>query len=188
MQRVYFSDVDNYYIGNASSILNYTSRTNKDVFQLADDVERLPNDRLKFPIGLSFNYFLNETFILRTYYRYYTDDWGIDSHTVSIELPIKISPKWTLYPSYRYYNQTAANYFAPYETHLSTNSYYTSDYDLSKFNANQYGFGIGYTDLFAKWHLGNFGLKNIDLKYNRYKRTTGLSANIISAGFKFAMD
>ena len=188
MQRVYFSDVDNFYIGNASSIPIYTSTSNKDVFQLADDIERLPGDRLKFPVGMTFNYFINETFVLRTYYRYYTDDWGVKSHTANIEVPIKISPKWTLYPSYRYYNQTAADYFAPYEQNLSTNAFYTSDYDLSKFNANQYGIGFSYTDIFAKWHIGNFGLKNIDLKYHNYKRNTGLKASIISAGFNFIMD
>jgi len=188
MQRVYFSDVDNYYIGNPSSISDYTSPTNKDVFQLADDIERLPSNRLKFPIGMMFNYYLNETFVLRTYYRFYTDDWGIQSHTANIELPVKISPKFTLYPSYRYYTQTDADYFAPYEQNLSTSEYYTSDYDLSKFNANQYGFGIGYTDIFAKCHIWKLGLKNIDLKYNNYKRNTGLSANIVSAGFHFVMD
>ena len=188
MQRVYFLDVKNFYIGNPATIPNYTSPSNNDVFQLADDMERLPSSRLKFPIGMSFNYYLNEMFVLRTYYRYYTDDWGIKSNTANIEIPIKISQKWTLYPSYRYYDQTAANYFAPYEQNLSTSRYYTSDYDLSKFNANQYGFGFGYTDLFASWHLWRFGLKNIDLKFYNYKRSTGLRASIITAGFKFILD
>jgi len=188
MQRVYFSDIDNFYLGNASNIPNYRSSSNNDVFQLADDIERLPNSRFKIPIGLSFNYYINETFTLRTYYRYYYDDWGINSHTANIEIPIKINSKFTLYPSYRYYNQTAADYFEPFEEHVSTERYYTSDYDLSKFSANQYGFGISYADIFAKWHIKNFGLKNIDLKYNNYERNSGLTANIISLGFKFAMD
>lgn len=188
MQRVYFADVNNFYIGNPSTIPNYTSKSNKDVFQLADDIERLPDTRFKIPIGLRFHYYLNETFALRTYYRYYFDDWGVNSHTVEIELPIKLFDRFTLYPSYRHYNQTAADYFAPYEAHLSTSAFYTSDYDLSKFNANQYGLGIVYTDIFAKMHLWKFGLKSINLKYNAYKRNTGLSANIVSAGFKFVMD
>ena len=188
MQRVYFRDVDNFYIGNAASIPNYTSPANKDVFQLADDIERLPDTRFKIPIGIRLNYYLNEIFTFRTYYRYYFDDWGIRSHTADIELPIKISDKFTLYPSYRFYNQTAADYFAPYEQNLSNSEFYTSDYDLSKFNANQYGLGISYTDIFAKWHIWKLGLKSIDLKYNSYKRNTGLTANIVSAGFKFVMD
>jgi len=52
LQRVYFGDIDNYYIGNANSVANYTSSSNKDVFHLADDIERLPNSRLKTPIGM----------------------------------------------------------------------------------------------------------------------------------------
>lgn len=188
MQRVYFSDTDNFYVGNPSSILNYTSSTNTDVFQLADDIERLPSSRFKIPFGLRFNQYINEKLTIRTYYRYYFDDWGINSHTAEIELPIKISQKFTLYPSYRFYNQTAADYFAPYEQSLSNSEFYTSDYDLSEFNANQYGFGISYTDIFAKTHIWKLGLKSIDVKYNSYKRNTGLSANIISAGFKFVMD
>ena len=188
MQRVYFGDINNYYIGNAESISNYTSSSNKDVFQLADDIERLPNSRFKIPIGVRLNYFLNETIALRTYYRYYSDNWGITSHTSNIELPIKISTKFTLYPSYRYYIQSAADYFAPYEENLSTNQFYTSDYDLSKFNANQYGLGVSYTDIFTKSRIWKFGIKSIDFKYANYKRNTGLSANIISAGIKFVMD
>ena len=188
MQRVYFSDIDNYYIGNASSIPNYTSSTNRDVFQLADDIESLPSSRFKIPIGLRFNYYINETFALRTYYRYYFDNWGINSHTANVEVPIKLTQKFTLYPSYRYYTQTAADYFAPYEAHLSTSEFYTSDYDLSEFNANQYGLGLTYTDVFSKFHIWKLGLKSIDLKYNSYKRNTGLKANIISAGFKFVLD
>jgi len=134
------------------------------------------------------HYYLNEIISLRTYYRYYYDDWGIRSHTANVELPIKISSKFTLYPTYRYYNQTASDYFAPFEENLSTNQFYTSDYDLSKFTANQYGFGISYTDIFSISHIWKFGLKSIDLKYNNYTRNTGLKTNIISAGVKFVMD
>ena len=189
MQRVYFADRDNYYVGNAQSIPNYASPSNRDVFQLADDIERLPNTRFKIPIGARFNYYINENFVLRTYYRYYTDDWGINSHTANIELPIKFSQgKFTLYPSYRYYSQTAADYFAPYEENVSTSLFYTSDYDLSKFSSNQYGVGFRYTDIFTKFKILKFGLKSIDLKYSMYDRSDGLSSNIISAGFKFTMD
>jgi len=188
MQRVYFSDVANFYIGNASSIPNYTSSVNKDVFQLADDIERLPSDRLKIPIGFRLNYFVNERISLRTYYRYYFDDWGIKSNTASLEIPIKISDKFTLYPSYRYYDQTKADYFAPYEAHSSTRKFYTSDYDLSAFTANQYGFGVSYTDIFSAAHVWKLGLKSIDLRYNNYQRNTGLNANYVGLGFTFLMD
>lgn len=169
-QRVYFSDLPDRFREN---------------FQLADDIERLPETRFKTAIGGRLNYFINEMFVVRTYYRYYFDDWGINSHTASIEIPIKITDKFTLYPSYRFYNQTAADYFYPYNVALSTDEFYTSDYDLSEFSANQYGFGVSYTDIFTKLKLANFGLKSVDLKYDYYKRDSGLHYSLISAGFKF---
>ncbi|WP_346854754.1 DUF3570 domain-containing protein [uncultured Draconibacterium sp.] len=172
-QRVYFSDVDDSFIEN---------------FHLADDIERLPDSRLKIAIGGRLNYFVNERITVRTYYRYYFDDWGIASNTASIELPIKITDKFTIYPSYRYYNQTAADYFAPYNEHLSSEKYYTSDYDLSKFNASNYGFGISYTDIFTSGHIWKFGLKSIDFKYNNYSRNSAFKANMFSLGVKFVMD
>ncbi len=188
LQRVYFKDRDNFYVGNASSISNYTSPNNRDVFQLADDIERLPSSRFKIPIGTRLSYYINEIFVLRTYYRYYTDDWGISAHTAEFEIPIKITDKFTLYPSYRYYTQTAADYFAPYEENLSTQEFYTSDYDLSDFNANQYGFGIKYTDIFTKIQFWKFKLKSAELKYSHYDRSTGLTADIISLGFNYIFE
>lgn len=172
-QRVYFSDVADSFIQE---------------FHLADDVEQLPDSRFKVALGGRLHYYINETFVVRTFYRYYFDDWGITSHTASIEVPIKLSDKFTIYPSYRFYNQSSADYFAAYEEHVSTDEFYTSDYDLSKYSANQFSLGASYTDIFTKFHIGKLGLKSIDLKYTQYDRDNSLSANIISAGFKFIID
>ena len=188
LQRVYFGDRANFYVGNASSIPNYTSSSNRDVFQLADDIERLPNARFKTPIGARFNYYINEFFVVKTYYRYYTDNWGVNAHTAEIEIPIKITDKFTLYPTYRYYTQTAVDYFAPFEENLSTQEFYTSDYDLSSFNANQYGLGLKYTDIFTKIHLRKLHMKSAEVRYNHYERNTGLTSNIISFGFQFQFE
>jgi hypothetical protein len=151
-------------------------------------MERLPESRLKVPIGVRLNHYFNEILTVRTYYRYYFDDWGLQSHTASVEVPIKIAQKFTFYPSYRYYTQSQIDYFAPFDSHLSTSAFYTSDFDLSQYDAHQIGFGITYTDIFTKFRTWKFGLKSIDLKYNNYHRTTGLKANYIGIGFKFEMD
>ena len=186
--RIYFADKPNYYIGTASDIPNYTSSKNKGVYQLADNIEHLPGNRLKTPFGARINYYISENLKLRTYYRYYTDDWGITSHTASIELPVKLAQSLTVTPSYRYYQQTAAKYFAPYETHLSTEQYFTSDHDLAALHSNQWGLGISYTDIFTRRKIYKFGLKNINLKYSHYDRSDGLKANIVSLGVKFIFD
>lgn len=172
-QRVYFADIENSFIDN---------------FHLAEAIEQLPDSRFKIAIGGRLNWYLNEKISLRTFYRYYFDDWGITSHSASIEVPIKLSSKFTIYPSYRFYNQTKADYFRPYETALSTETYYTSDYDLSQYSANQFGLGVSYTDIFAKTRLWNYGIKSIDLRFFQYDRNTTFSSGIVTAGIKFVHD
>jgi hypothetical protein len=183
--RIYFADKANYYIGQAQYIPVYETNQNSGVYQLADDIERLPSTRFKTPFGSRLNLYVNERLAIRTYYRYYWDDWGITSHTASVELPIKLSDQFTFSPTYRYYTQQSSKYFAPYETHISTETFYTSDYDLSTFKTAQYGFGFHYTDIFTSGKILNFGLKNIDFRYNHYERNDGLQANIVTIGFKF---
>ena len=172
-QRVYFSDKPDVFIEN---------------FHLADDVERLPDTRFKIAAGGRLNFYLNEIFVIRSYYRFYTDDWGILSNTASVEVPVKISQKFTLYPSYRYYDQNAADYFGPYEEHLSTEEFYTSDYDLSEYTANQYGIGMKYTDIFTNFHLWHLGLKSVDLRYYHYQRNSGLTSDLVSGGLNFILE
>lgn len=185
--RVYFADKTNFYIGLTQYIPVYETEANVGVYRLADDIERLPDSRTKLPVGARLNYYLNERVTIRTYYRYYWDNWDITSHTASIELPIKVSDKFTVFPMYRYYTQRQSKYFAAFEKHLSTEQYYTSDYDLSTFDANQFGFGVNYVDIFTNFKIAKFGLKNIDLRFNHYTRSDGLKANIGSLGFKFVM-
>ena len=188
-QRVYFADVENFYIGNPDSIPNYESESNVDVFHLADNNEQLPNYRIKIPLGLRANYYVSDFLVFRNYYRFYIDSWGVLSQTVQIEAPIKIARgKFTLLPNYRYYIQEQANYFAPYDEHLSTSEFYTSDYDLSSFNSRQLGFGFRYTDIFTKLKLLKLGLKSVDLRYAHYMRSDGLRSNIVSTAIKFIVD
>ncbi len=172
-QRVYFGDIDDFIF---------------DGFQLADDVERLPDTRFKLPIGLRLNYYLSDLAILRTYYRFYYDDWGILSHTANLEIPLKISDQFTLYPNYRFYSQTAADYFFAKDVAVSTADFYTSDFDLSDYTANQYGFGVRYSDIFTRSKFLIFGLKTVDLRFAYYDRSTDLDATIITLATTFIID
>ena len=185
--RIYFADKTNFFIGQSQFISNYESSSNSGVFKLADDVERLPDTRFKLPIGARLNYYISERLVLRTYYRYYSDDWNIHAQTASIELPVKISDKFTVFPTFRYYTQTASQYYAPYEKHLSTEQFYTSDPDLATFETKQIGFGVNYTDIFASTKIWQFGLKNVDFRFHQYERTDRLKASIATIAFKFIM-
>jgi Protein of unknown function (DUF3570) len=149
----------------------------------SETIENLPQERFKIPVGVRASYFIGDQFILRSYYRFYHDDWGLNAHTIDNELVIKCSPFFSVAPFYRYYTQNAIDYFAPYEVHTPTEKYYSSDYDLSAFHSSFFGAGIRLTPL--KGIFGNPEWTMAELRYGYYTRTDGFYANSISLDFKF---
>lgn len=145
--------------------------------------ENLPNSRFKIPLGFRANYFIGDQFIVKTYYRYYTDNWGLKSHSADLEVPIKINAFFSLSPFYRYYTQTAAKYFAPFQTHTIANQYYNSNYDLSKFSSNFYGAGIRFAP--PKGIFGFQHLSMLELRYGHYSKNINMSSDIVSLNIKY---
>lgn len=140
--------------------------------------EHLPSSRLKIPVGIRTNYFLGDKIVIRSFYRFYHDDWGLNAHTIDLEATYKITPFVSVSPFYRYYNQSAIDYFAPRSLHKTSDEFYTSNYDLSKFSSDFFGAGIRLAP-----PKGIFGIKNwnmVEIRYGHYTRSTGLNANIIS--------
>jgi hypothetical protein len=146
-------------------------------------IENLPDNRFKFPIGLRANYFWGDRVILRAYYRYYIDDWGIKAHTASLEVPVKITPFLSISPFYRYYSQSQALYFAPYAMHAGADIYYTSDYDLSQLQSHFFGLGFRFTPQNGVLNIKHFS--SLEIRYGHYLRSTGLFSDIISLNANF---
>ncbi|HEY0654355.1 MAG TPA: DUF3570 domain-containing protein [Chryseosolibacter sp.] len=146
-------------------------------------IENLPSSRFKFPASVRVNYFVGDNLIIRSFYRYYQDDWGLKSHTAELELPVKFTPFLSVSPFYRYYNQTSADYFAGKGSHLAGTEFYTSDYDLSKFESHFAGASLRLIS--ADGILGVRKFDTVELRYGYYNRQTGLVSNIISLHAKF---
>lgn len=145
--------------------------------------EKLPDTRLKIPLAVRASYFVGDNVIIRAYYRYYSDDWKLTAHTAELEVPVKVTPFLSLSPFYRYYAQSAIKYFNGYQAHTGAEEFYTSNYDLSKFNSNFIGMGLKFTP-----PRGVFGLKNfntIELRYGHYTRSTPMTSDIFSINIKY---
>lgn len=146
-------------------------------------VEKLPDTRMKIPLGFRANYFIGDKVVLRSFYRYYNDDWGLNAHTVELETSVKVSPFLSITPFYRFYKQTAVDYFKPYKTHTAADQYYTSNYDLSDFSSNF--FGAGFRMMPPKGVFGIQRLNMLELRYGHYQKSYSMNANIISLNLKF---
>ncbi|MDO7846880.1 DUF3570 domain-containing protein [Hymenobacter sp. M29] len=177
-------------------------------FATAARVENLPRARFKYPVSLRLNFYATDLVQVRGFYRFYNDNFGIRAHTLEVELPVKVTQFFALYPFYRYHTQTAASYFAPFAQHSIADTYYTSDYDLAAFSANKIGLGLRYSPVYGITRFrvpGQDGqgrprvmrLKSLDLRYANYQQTgssiyaatdrADLKANIISFDLGFAL-
>ncbi len=140
-----------------------------------ESTEHLPASRLKLPLGIRTNYFIGNKIILRSFYRFYCDGWGLSAHTADIETVFKLTPFFSISPFYRFYTQNGINYFAPYQRHGTTDEFYSSNYDLSPFHSHFFGTGIRITPL-----QKIMGFTQIELRYGHYKRSNSLQSDVLS--------
>lgn len=173
--RVYFDD-------------GVTAENEKEV-----RIEKLPELRVKTALYGRFNYTYNANLRLRTYARYYADNWGIQAIAVTVETPVKVLNWLTVTPFYRFYAQTESKYFQGYGAHrYEPNSFYTSDYDLSKFISHKTGAGlriaplkpiIGIQDEENTKYI--FSLSSLGVRYAYYSRQDGLSTQSVTLELNF---
>ena len=141
-------------------------------------VELLPARRWKLPLGGQLNWFATDRVVLRAYYRYYWDSFGLTAHTAQLEAPVRLSAFFTLSPLLRLYRQTAARYFQPYAGHDLAAEYYTSDYDLSAFSSYNLALTLRYAP--HKELAGKYSFQALALRYSYYERSNQLAAHNVS--------
>lgn len=144
--------------------------------------EVLPDTRYKLPIGLRMNWMITDKIVSRNFYRFFKDSWGMKSHTIQTELPIRFSSALVVGPYARYYKQSGNKYFGAFETLKSGSPYVSSDYDLSDFSSSL----IGISGKYNTFKQGKYvALSSIELRAGIYKRSDGLKSWIVTVGLGF---
>ena len=178
-----------YMTGLLSTPFHRTFISEDEILRVAPEI--LPDERFKLPLSLRFNWFPGDRFIFRSYYRFYSDNWGITGHTASLEVPVKLSPVWTVYPYVRYHTQNASDYFAPFGEFSPFDTFRTSDYDLAALSSWKYGAGLRYAPingLFDKIFLKRrLLLKYLQIRAAYYTRDPDLTAFITSLNLGFSL-
>jgi hypothetical protein len=145
--------------------------------------ENLPDTRTKFPLGFRASYFATEKIVLRPYYRFYADSWGLIAQTISLEAAFKVSNSFSVSPFYRFYTQNGIKNFNEFGTTLPNAAFFTSDYDLAKLTSHQIGAGFRWSPKYGVLDMKHFN--SIELRYAHYERSTDLKANIWTLALKF---
>lgn len=105
--------------------------------------EKRPDTRDRKDVMLSSTYHLEKN-IFYSSYRYYWDDWGVRSHTLDFRYRIAQDNGNYLQPHFRFYTQTAADFFVfglPQGAPLP--AYATADYRLADLKTYTYGLKYG---------------------------------------------
>ena len=136
-------------------------------------IEKLPSQRIKIPLALQMNSFISSQFILKQNVGVYKDNFEINAISLEEELSWKANRNMYLSIFSRAYAQTASTYFKKKGEHHANDSFYTSDFDLSKFTSLNTGIEFFIHPLSA----GKINMiKGIGFRASYYKRSDGLWA------------
>ena len=112
-------------------------------------------------------------------YRFYTDDWGINSHTSYNSLSFKVADGVFITQEFIWYQQSNATFYRNQngsEHHFASTGYGSNDVRLGDFNAQTYSLALSYQ--FTKhWQL--------DLAANRYQQSNQFAATWLVAGINY---
>jgi Protein of unknown function (DUF3570) len=77
-------------------------------------------------------------------YRFYADSWGINAHTASVEYVQPMWNKWVFTGSYRWYSQTAADFYSDLFPQANYQNFMGRDKETASFTNNSIGVGASY--------------------------------------------
>ncbi|HNP02265.1 MAG TPA: DUF3570 domain-containing protein [Agitococcus sp.] len=107
--------------------------------------ENRPDSRTRHSLFWQTKYHLTED-VVDVSYRYMTDDWGINSHTLDLRYRYQLNDSSYLEPHVRFYTQTAADFYQNFLVQGQTLPQFASaDSRLGEFDATTFGIKYGKT-------------------------------------------
>ncbi|HEY2749193.1 MAG TPA: DUF3570 domain-containing protein [Polyangia bacterium] len=148
--------------------------------------ETEPNARYRHAAVIGLNRHLFTDSAIQGDYRFYADNWGIESHTIQLRYFITWGDL-TLRLRERFYYQTGASFFRPHYTTSTLQPFVTADRELSTFWSNVAGFKVSWRlpwvhralEVEAKVDYFHFGYVNFALLATRDGADIEAGLNVI---------
>jgi hypothetical protein len=109
--------------------------------------EVYPRTRASNAVAVRGKYHLPYRAAVSGEYRFFTDDWGIDAHTLEAGYVHPLGPRWLFDFKYRYYTQNAADFYSDLFPYANAQNYLARDKELSTFQSHGPHLGVTYTFL-----------------------------------------
>jgi hypothetical protein len=165
MSFAYETITDEGFLNNPYRSVRYLDPDSPAGFAYQPEV--YPRTRTSNAASLSASYFLPYRAALNGEYRYFTDTWGIDANTVRVGYTHPLGPRWVLEGGYRWYDQSAADFYSDLFPRADFQNFLARDKELSTFTSHMLSLGATY-ELPAFW--GSFLKRStVNLFYDRMR-------------------
>ena len=106
--------------------------------------EQRPDERTRQSVFARYKRQLSNNDIVTTSYRFMTDDWGVDSHTLDLTYRIRMDDGFFVQPHIRYYQQSAADFYRYFLVDgQPMPNYASADYRLGEMTGTTFGVKFG---------------------------------------------
>ncbi|WP_296931050.1 DUF3570 domain-containing protein [uncultured Marinobacter sp.] len=106
--------------------------------------ERYPETRTSTSVALRALYYLPYRASIRGEYRYFSDTWGINAHTIELGYVHGLNQHWTLEGSVRYYAQSEADFYSDLFPFENSQTHLARDKELSSLSGTTLAVGAVY--------------------------------------------
>ncbi|MFK8030452.1 MAG: DUF3570 domain-containing protein [Gammaproteobacteria bacterium] len=133
----------------------------------AYEAEVYPRTRTSNSLSLRSRYFLKHGAALTFDYRYFTDTWDIEGHTVGVGYVHKFRDNWTFEVGYRNHSQSQAEFYSDLFERPQAQNFIARDKELSSFSDHMGRVGVSYG--FSGKALPFVDRGSINFFFNRFR-------------------
>ena len=149
---------DEGFLNNPYRTVRYVDSSNPIGYSY--EAELYPNTRTSTAIGIKARYYLPYRAAIQGEYRFFTDTWGILSHTGAISYTHPWGA-WTFTGKYRHYTQEQADFYSDLFPRSEATNFRGRDKELSKFVSQNFRLQASYAFLQDGWGFVDKGTVNL---------------------------
>ena len=138
----YEAITDEGFLNNPYRSVRYLDETSARGFSFQPEL--YPHTRTSNAVSINARYFLPHRAAVHGEYRYFTDTWGIDASTVSIGYTHPWGKRWIFEAGYRWYDQSAADFYSDLFPRADAQNFLARDKELSTFTSHMFSLGATY--------------------------------------------
>ncbi len=160
--------------------INVSKKQDNPYYKFYRAKEKRPDKKNSAGITMDLVSKVHKNISLHGDYRFYSDDWGVKSHTITTNAFIKLGKGFTLIPLLRYYTQSASVFYKDHKAKdftFNESDYGSADERLSKFHGLAYSLGL--EKKFTK-------KLSVNVHYAKEKQSFGLKMDWVSLGLNYS--